>query len=494
LEETSIPPAGVEEPSKYRAEDIILNWNHWEEMQRRGDHGLVFHHALPKDVRAHGSRGKPKGRGRGKKYVEIDNDEEEDDDEEDEEDEDGDEEDEEDEDERRRADEKMRQKEKGKGKAHVGEDDSESRSSTSGQEDRWHDELRKKVKRKNQAGGTSGQSTSQPRYRQSKSRETHSDDSMEVDRDLEWNMDLDEEDTASDAGPPKPRNLVGYESDISSAAPTPLRPLPHLPDPNRYMPARPSPLHSNTPVTGDWFSKPYIRGNAKQAPAKPTSLVLSGPVRSAHALSSTDGPALQEPPANKPTTASSVTHEPTLIQASQPTAALSASAEPISLHASQPTGLNLAVVPLAAAQRTSQPIEDDSAAGSSSRATGPKDSTFATSMTPASTSTTPAGHSSDIRFMLNYLQGLSSEAEYQKLYAALHKVSTPPVHSLIILFHVHESRNPFPMLMVSQNGQPGSGINAMCPGKFTLKEVSLTRLRKLTKLQRRVATSLEVLC
>ena len=467
MEGASIPPAGVEEPSKYRAEDIILNWNHWEEMQRRGDRGLVFHRALPKDVRAHGSRGKTKGRGRGKKYVEIDHDEEEDgdeedevdedgdeEDEEDEEDEDGNEEDEEDEDERRRADEKTRQKEKGKGKAPVREYDSES--STSGQEDRLYDELRKKVKGKNQAGGTSGQSTGQPRYRRSKSREMHSDDSMEVDRDLEWNMDLDKEDTASLAGPPKPHNLVGYESDISSAAPTPLRPLPHLPDANRYMPARPSPLHSNTPVTGDLFSKPYIRGNVKQAQATPTSLVSSGPVHSAHA-SSMDGPA------------SSVTHEPTSIQASQPTAAPSAGAEL-----------------LAAAQRTSQPIEDDSAAGSSSGATGPKDST--TSMTPASISTTPANHSSDIRFMLNYLQGLSSEATYQKLYAALHKVSTPPIHSLIILFHVHKSRNPFPMLMVSQSGQIGSGINAICPGKFTLKEVSLPRLRKLTKLQRRVTT------
>src|SRR5882757_3704694 len=104
------------------------------------------------------------------------------------EDEDEEEEEEEDTDKQQRADERTRQREKGKGKARENGSDFESQSLSWGRKDWLRDEPGKKVKLINQAGGTSGQSTSQLPYSWSKSRGMDSDDSMEVDRNLDWDM------------------------------------------------------------------------------------------------------------------------------------------------------------------------------------------------------------------------------------------------------------------------------------------------------------------
>ena len=408
MDEASIPPAGVDEPSKYRAEDIMLNWNHWEEMQRRGVRGLVFHYALPKDVRAHGSRGNTKGRRRGKKYVEIENDE--DEEEEEDEDEDEDEDEEEDTDKQQRADERTRQREKGKGKARENGSDFESQSSSWGKKDWLRDEPGKKAKLINQAGGTSGQSTSRLPYSPSKSRETDSDDSMEVDRNLDWDMELYKEDDALDRGPSKLRSLVDYESEVLSEGPTPHHPISKRQGISRYVPAYPSPLHTNRPVAGD-ATEDSSASSSMNRPASLgtdglTLLQMSQPTEDSDtvALSVADGvtsPQMLKSTTNLMKAASSGTDGAIPPQMSKPTAdsltvAQSGEAEPLVLQAFQ---LNA----------------DKSAPTSSDDATI---SAFAT----------PAGHSANVEFMLKYLRGLSSEAQYQMLYAALHKVSTS-VHS-----------------------------------------------------------------
>ena len=69
------PLSGVIKPSKYKADDLQKDWNHWVSMQKRGLRGLVFENTLEKDIRwtdrgVGKSQGKGKGKGKGKaEYV-----------------------------------------------------------------------------------------------------------------------------------------------------------------------------------------------------------------------------------------------------------------------------------------------------------------------------------------------------------------------------------------------------------------------------------------
>jgi hypothetical protein len=64
------PLSGVVEPSKYRADNLRKDWNHWVSMQKKGLRGLIFHNAPEKDIRWPDRRdGKSKGKGKGKAKV-----------------------------------------------------------------------------------------------------------------------------------------------------------------------------------------------------------------------------------------------------------------------------------------------------------------------------------------------------------------------------------------------------------------------------------------
>jgi len=70
------PLSGVAEPSKYRAENLRKDWNHWESMQKKGLRGLVFENALKKDLRSPDYIGKGKGKAKAA-YIEPSSDEDE---------------------------------------------------------------------------------------------------------------------------------------------------------------------------------------------------------------------------------------------------------------------------------------------------------------------------------------------------------------------------------------------------------------------------------
>ena len=72
-----MPPSGVHEPSKYRAEQLTMDWNFWYARQNKGEVGLCFANALKKDLRDPFSKGKGKEkRNRGKReYIELDTEE-----------------------------------------------------------------------------------------------------------------------------------------------------------------------------------------------------------------------------------------------------------------------------------------------------------------------------------------------------------------------------------------------------------------------------------
>jgi hypothetical protein len=64
------PLSGVVKPSKYRADNLQKDWNHWVSMQKKGLHGLIFHNAPEKDIRwLDRGDGKSKGKGKGKAKV-----------------------------------------------------------------------------------------------------------------------------------------------------------------------------------------------------------------------------------------------------------------------------------------------------------------------------------------------------------------------------------------------------------------------------------------
>jgi hypothetical protein len=66
------PLSGVIEPSKYKAEDLRKDWNHWVSMQKKGLRGLVFENALEKDIRwTDRGVGKSQGKGKGKGKVQY---------------------------------------------------------------------------------------------------------------------------------------------------------------------------------------------------------------------------------------------------------------------------------------------------------------------------------------------------------------------------------------------------------------------------------------
>jgi hypothetical protein len=66
------PLSGVVEPSKYRADNLRKDWNHWVLMQKKGLRGLIFHNAPEKDIRwPDRGDGKSKGKGKGKGKVKV---------------------------------------------------------------------------------------------------------------------------------------------------------------------------------------------------------------------------------------------------------------------------------------------------------------------------------------------------------------------------------------------------------------------------------------
>jgi hypothetical protein len=64
------PLSRVVEPTKYWAENLRKDWNHWVSMQKKGLHRLKFHNAPEKDIRwlDRGDK-KSKGKGKGKAKV-----------------------------------------------------------------------------------------------------------------------------------------------------------------------------------------------------------------------------------------------------------------------------------------------------------------------------------------------------------------------------------------------------------------------------------------
>jgi hypothetical protein len=243
LEEDSIPPSGFSDPSRLRAEEVTLDWNHWETRQRNKERGLIFKKALAKDVRPHGFRGPRKGRGKRAAYVDPDSDggdesqETSGDDEDGDDDDDDEEEDEEDED----LDRRKHRTGKGKGRRQVEET-----------EDKEEDEIPPK--------GSKGKTQRTPAQRKGKSKATDPNQSDE--------MLLDEAEEARDIDLTLDRPLL-QDLFIEHGFATPDWGVGPLPGPSGLRPGSPQP--------SKFTDRPKQVTSRQPTPAEPIAQATGGP-------------------------------------------------------------------------------------------------------------------------------------------------------------------------------------------------------------------------